>query len=129
MYFYELHESDDDLFSDALLTHEEEFTADEFFEMVQETRRRVQDTFEEDTLVEAIARELERTSGFTYVSDALLVAAVNVSRIEGDNFIADVEGEQGDEDEDEDDDDLGLEGLDARDFRTMIVDLDSERPN
>jgi hypothetical protein len=61
VYFYEIHESDDDLYSDALLAHEQEFTAEEFFELVQETRRRVQDSFEEDTLVEAIAHELERT--------------------------------------------------------------------
>ncbi len=96
MYFYELHESDDDLFTDALLTHDEEFSQDEFFELVQEARRHVQDTFEEDTLVEAVARELERTLGFTYVSDALLVAAVNVSRIEDENYLAAV-GEGDDE--------------------------------
>ncbi len=127
MYFYELHESDDDLFTDALLTHDEEFSQDEFFELVQEARRHVQDTFEEDTLVEAVARELERTLGFTYVSDALLVAAVNVSRIEDENYLAAV-GERrgrrrgaGREDDDGD--------LDAGDggFRTVIVDLERER--
>ncbi len=128
MYFYELHESDDDLYSDALLTHEQEFTEEEFFELVQEARHRVQDTFEEETLVEAIARELERTHGFVYVSDAMLVAAVNVSRIEEENFIATIGGEEdeGDEDEADDSDGTGL-GRDA--FRTLIVDLDRERPN
>ena len=130
MYFYEIHESDDDLYSDALLTHEQEFTAEEFFEMVQEARRRVQDSFEEDTLVEAIAHELERTHDFLHVSDALLVAAVNVSRIEDDNFIAEVE--EGDEEEDEgdegdDEDGSGNVGRDT--FRTLLVDLDRERPN
>ena len=125
MYFYELHESDHDLYSDALLTHEQEFTADEFFELVQEARRRVQDTFEEDTLVEAIALELERTQDFTYVSDALLVAAVNVSRIEDENFLAEV-GEAPDDADDLDDD---LDDMPDGEFRSMVVDLDRERPN
>ena len=127
MYFYEIHESDDDLYSDALLTHEQEFTAEEFFEMVQEARRRVQESFEEDTLVEAIAHELERTHDFLYVSDALLVAAVNVSRIEDDNFIAEVEEVDEEEDEDDDEDGSGNVGRDT--FRTLLVDLDRERPN
>ena len=133
MYFYELHESDDDLFTDALLTHDEEFSRDEFFELVQEARRHVQDTFEEDTLVEAVARELERTLGFTYVSDALLVAAVNVSRIEDENYLAAVgEGDDEGDDEghdegrDERDDDGDLDAGDGG-FRTMIVDLERER--
>ncbi len=126
MYFYELHESDDDLYSDALLTHEQEFTAEEFFELVQEARRRVQDTFEEDTLVEAIARELERTDDFTYVSDGMLVAAVNVSRIEDENFLAEVGEEEAGEDTDEDTDDE--DDLDGG-FRSLIVDLNRERPN
>ena len=127
MYFYEIHESDDDLYSDALLTHEQEFTAEEFFELVQEARRRVQESFEEDTLVEAIAHELERTHDFLYVSDALLVAAVNVSRIEDDNFIAEVEEVDEEEDEDDDEDGSGNVGRDT--FRTLLVDLDRERPN
>jgi hypothetical protein len=125
VYFYELHESDDDLFSDALLTHDEEFTPDEFFEFVQQASRRVQDTFEEDTLVEAVAHELERTLEFTYVRDALLVAAVNVSRIEDENYLAAVDEGDGEEDADEDGD---LDG-ESGGFRTVIVDLERERQN
>ncbi len=127
MYFYELHESDNDLYSDALLAHEQEFTAEEFFEYVQEARRRVVDRFEEDTLVQAVAHELERTLDFTYVSDALLVAAVNVSRIEDENYIAEVDESAEDDARDERDE---LEGLDdGKAFRSVIVDLDRERPN
>ena len=134
VYFYELHEGDGDLYSDALLTHEREFTADEFFELVQETRRRVQDTFEEDTLVEAIAHELERSHGFTYVSDALLVAAVNVSRIEEENYLAAVDGGDGawSEDEEDEEDEGAEDGdddLQTGPWRTAILDLDRERPN
>ncbi len=130
MYFYEIHESDDDLYSDALLAHEQEFTAEEFFELVQEARRRVQDSFDEDTLVEAIAHELERAHDFLYVSDALLVAAVNVSRIEDDNFIAEVEeGDEEDDQDGEDDDEDGSGNVGRDTFRTLLVDLDRERPN
>jgi hypothetical protein len=87
LFFYELHEGDDDLFSDVLLAHDEEFAPDDFFDLVQEVRRRVQDDFEEDTLVEAVAVELERSHGFVHVSDERLAAAVNVSSQEDDNFL------------------------------------------
>lgn len=127
MYFYELHESDNDLYSDALLAHEQEFTADEFFEYVQEARRRVLDRFEEDTLVEAVAHELERALDFTYVSDGLLVAAVNVSRIEDENYIAEVDESAEDDERDARDE---LDGLDdGQAFRSAIVDLDRGRQN
>ncbi len=127
MYFYELHESDNDLYSDALLTHEQEFTADEFFEFVQEARRRVVDGFEEDTLVEAVAHELERTLDFTYVNDALLVAAVNVSRIEDENYLAEIDESADDDERDARDE---LDGLDdGPAFRSVIADLDLERTN
>ncbi|MCU0484283.1 MAG: hypothetical protein MUC54_08465 [Chloroflexi bacterium] len=87
MFFYELHEGDDDLFSDVLLAHEEELAPDDFFDLVQEARRRVQDDFEEDTLIEAVAVELERSHGFVYISDERLAAAVNVSSQDDENFL------------------------------------------
>jgi hypothetical protein len=63
VFFYELREGDDDIFADVLLVREEEMDADSFFELVQEIRRRVQDNVhEQDTLIEAIAEELERTT-------------------------------------------------------------------
>ena len=93
MHFYELHEGDDDLFYDVLLFREEEMEAEEFFSVVQSIRRQVQDSFDAETLVEAIALELERQFGFLYVSDDRLTAAVNVSKVENDNFLADLEEE------------------------------------
>jgi hypothetical protein len=98
LYFYELHEGDDDLYGDAILAHEVEFTAEDFFELVQQVRRRIQETFEEDTLVEAIANELEREHGFTYVSDARLTAAVHVSDQEDENYLGELEPADDDED-------------------------------
>jgi hypothetical protein len=91
MHFYELHEGDEDVFADLLLVREDEMEPEEFFELVQSIRRRIQDTFEHDTLIEAIAEELERDHGFLFVSDDRLTAAVNVSRDEEENFLADLE--------------------------------------
>ncbi len=91
MHFYELHEGDEDVFSDVLLANEVEYSPEDFFDLVQGIRRRIQDSFEEDTLVEAIAAELEREHDFVYIADDRLTAALNVSRIEDDNFIAEVD--------------------------------------
>jgi hypothetical protein len=93
VYFYELHEGDDDVFSDLLLVHDEEIDPGDFFDLVQAIRLRIQDTFEEDTLIEAIALELEREHGFTYVSDARLAASVHVSMDEDENRLISIDDE------------------------------------
>ena len=129
MYFYELHEGDDNLFSDILLARENEMEPDVFFDIVQTIRRRVQDSIRHDTLTEAIADELERDYDFIVLSDDRLTAAVNVSQREADNFLAELGPEDGDdEDEDEDDgsDDEDVdddEGLDDG-VRSLYVDLE-----
>ena len=87
MHFYELHEGDDDLYSDVLLARDDEIDPEDFFDLVQAIRRRVADDFAEDTLIEAIAVELERSHGFVYVSDDRLTAAVNVSTDDDENFL------------------------------------------
>ncbi len=87
MFFYELHEGDNDVFTDVLVVSESEWEPDEFFELVQTIRRRIQDSFVHDTLSEAIAVELERDHGFVYVSDDRLVASVNVSTDDAENFL------------------------------------------
>jgi hypothetical protein len=93
VHFYELHEGDDDVFFDVLLFREDEMDAEEFYTVVQSIRRRIQEHHESETLVEAIAEELEQDYGFVYVSDDRLTAAVNVSKVEEDNFLADLEPE------------------------------------
>ena len=120
MYFYELHEGDDDVFSDALVATDVEYDPEDFFELVQEIRRRIQDTYQDDTLVEAIAAELEREHGFVYVSDNRLAAAVNVSRDDEDNYLAPVGGDARDDDDDEEEDER------SADFRTIIAELDPD---
>lgn len=85
MYFYELHEGDEEIFTDLLLVHDELLEPEDFFELVQVVREKVQHTFEEDTLIEAIASELEREHGFTFVSDERLSASVHVSPIDKEN--------------------------------------------
>lgn len=91
MHFYELHEGDDDVFADLLLVREDEMESEDFFELVQSIRHRIQDSFEEQTLVEAIAVELERDHGFIAITDDRLSAAVNVSKDEEENFLADLD--------------------------------------
>ena len=90
MFFYELREGDDDIFADVLLVSEEEMEADDFFELVTSIRHRIQDSFDEDTLIEAIAGVLERDHGFIPISDERLTASVNVSKMEDDNYLAEM---------------------------------------
>jgi hypothetical protein len=91
MHFYELHEGDGDVFADLLLAREEEMDPQEFFDVVQSIRRRIQESYEQDTLIEAIAEELERDYEFIAVTDDRLTAAINVSRDDEDNFLADLD--------------------------------------
>ena len=56
LFFYELHEGATDLMTDALLVSDRDHTPDQFEAIVKAARAAVIDTFEEDTLVEAIAR-------------------------------------------------------------------------
>lgn len=114
MYFYELHEGDEEIFSDVLLASEDEMDPDEFFDLVQSIRRRVQDNYDDDTLIEAIAAELERDHGFTFVSDERLTAAVNVSTVEEENILAA-------RDRDDVDDDAR-----GADYRAIIAEFDPE---
>jgi hypothetical protein len=110
LYFYELHEGDEDAFSDLLLVHDELFEPDDFFALVQAIRIQVQDKFEDDTLIEAIANELERVHDFTFVSDARLTASVHVSPAEEENRLIPA-------------DDEDLEGAD---YRSIIADFDPD---
>ena len=125
MFFYELHEGDDEVYSDVLVASDSEWEPDEFFELVQRVRRQVQDTYEHDTLVEAIAVELERDHGFVFVSDDRLAASVNVSTEEDGNFLAELEVDR-DDDEDDEDDENGDDSS-TGDYRTLLADLDIDR--
>jgi hypothetical protein len=93
LYFYELHEGATDLMTDALLVSERDHTPEQFASMVNEARTAVLDTFEEDTLVEAIARQLERAHDFTYIGDEKLHASMSVGMDDADNYLV----EQSDE--------------------------------
>jgi hypothetical protein len=121
VFFYELHEGDEDIFSDVLLVRDDEMDPDEFFELVDTIRRRIQDTYEDDTLIEAVAHELQRDHGFVFVSDDRLTAAVNVSTVDEENFLVAVG-----------DDDALEEGERGADFRAVLAEFDAEdggRPN
>jgi hypothetical protein len=115
LYFYELHEGDEDIFTDLLLVHDELMDAEDFFELVQVVREQVQGTFEEDTLIEAIALELEREHGFTFVSDDKLAASVHVSTVEDENRLIGI------------DDEAGV--IDSAEYRSILADLEGGEPN
>lgn len=102
LFFYELHEGATDLLTDALLVSDQQHNPEAFADMVERARTAIIDTYEEDTLVEAIARELERSHAFTYIGDEKLTASMSVGLDADDTYLVD----QSDE------------------FRSMIVELD-----
>lgn len=93
LFFYELHEGASDLMTDALLVSERQHTPEAFAELVETARARVIDTYEEDTLVEAVARELERSAGFTYIGDERLTASMSVGQEADDTYLVDASDE------------------------------------
>ena len=113
MYFYELHESDDDLFSDVLLAHDAEYDEQEFLELVLEARGAVIARFEEPSLIEAIANQLERQHGFVEI-ESNLRAAVNVSAAEGETVITPV------------DERSPKPTSEEEDFRSMLIEVEPE---
>jgi hypothetical protein len=68
MFFYEIHEGDEELGSAVLLAHERRFEPVEFFALVKKARTLLIDSYEEASLSEAIANELARTAGFIHVN-------------------------------------------------------------
>ena len=123
MYFYELHESEGDLFTDVLLVHDAEYDEESFLEIVLEARAAVIESFRQDTLVEAVANELERVHGFTFVHDARLTASVDVSKDEGVTSLAELTDDQDEEDDFDDDAEDDGSGP-AVGFRSLVVDID-----
>ena len=102
LHFYELHEGASDLLTNALLVSERAYSGEEFAALVRAARQAVLDTFEEDTLVEAVARELERSHGFTYIGDEKLAASMSVGVSDEDTFLVET----------------------SEDFRSIVVELD-----
>jgi len=92
MFFYEIHESDEELGTAVLLAHEEQLEPAEFFALVKKARRLVKDSFEEDSLAEAVANELERSSGFVHITDERLLASVQVDESDEETFLLQADG-------------------------------------
>ena len=114
LFFYELHESDTDLYADVLLAHETEYDEAEFLELVLEARTRVIESFREDSLVEAVAADLAERAGFLVIDDSQLRVAVNVSAEEDGTFVADVAVAS------------RSRSHAGEDFRTLLVDVEPE---
>jgi hypothetical protein len=113
VWFYELHEGDDDLYADVLLAHDVEYDEQELLDLVLEARTAVLETYTEDTLSEAIANELARKHGFLVVDDSQLRAAVTVSAREGETAVAPV-------------DEVPGAGTGGEEYRSLLVDIDKE---
>ena len=113
MYFYELSESDDEILANLLLAHDAEYDEAEFLDMVLEARADVLSNFEQDSLIEAIAAELERKHGFVHIESSLR-AAVRVSAEEDETAAIPV------------DERAAAVPTEEDDFRTMLVEVESE---
>ncbi|HKW78790.1 MAG TPA: hypothetical protein VJQ09_06785 [Candidatus Limnocylindria bacterium] len=87
MFFYEIHEGDEEIGTAVLLGHERRFEPLEFFQLVKTVRALVIDAYEEDTLSEAVANELQRSHGFQHITDDRIVASVNVDDSEENTFL------------------------------------------
>jgi len=87
MFFYEIHEGDEEVGTAVLLAHEDRFEPQDFFTLVKKVRTQVMENYEEDTLSEAIANELQRSHGFIHVTDDRLIASVNVDETDENTFL------------------------------------------
>ena len=87
MFFYEIHEADEELGTAVLVGHERRFEPAEFFALVKKARALLKDAYEEESLAEAVANELERSSGFLHVTDERLVASVQVDERDEETFL------------------------------------------
>ncbi len=112
MYFYELSEADDEIFTNILLAHDSEYDEQEFLEMVLEAREAVMKTFEEESLIEGVATELGRRHGFVHV-EANLRAAVRVSAEDEETAPVPV-------------DERPSVPTEPDDFRTMLIEVEPE---
>lgn len=116
MYFYELHEGDDEVFSDVLLAHDSEYDENEFLELVLEARTAVLDKYEEDTLSEAIAHELEKRHGFLAIDDSQLRASVSVSAAEDETVSVPVTAISS----------PGMKMAEEDNFRSLVLDVEPD---
>ena len=135
MFFYEIYEAEDELALGVTLAHDERISPEDFLAAVEEARGRIIESYTEETLVEAIAVELERSHGFYPALDHRLVAAVRASLEEGETALIPLDEEAGERAsgsaniEVEDDPDLRdaedlLAGREPRALRSTVVALE-----
>ena len=115
LYFYELHEGDEDVFTDVLLAHDTEYDDREFLELVLESRARLIERFEEDSLSEAIANDLEARHGFMVVDDRALRVTISVSSEEGETRVVAMDQRAVSRDEDPEER-----------YRSLVLDVEPE---
>ena len=135
MFFYEIYEAEDELALGVTLAHDERISPEDFLAAVEEARGRIIESYTEETLVEAIAVELERSHGFYPALDHRLVAAVRASLEEGETALIPLDEEagagaiestndQGEQDPDLRDAEDLLAGREPRALRSAVVALE-----
>ena len=92
-----------------------EYDDTEILELVLESRKRVLESFEEDTLTEAIARDLEARGGFVLLDDRVLRVSVVVSNEEDGTKVVSVEDQRG-----------VMEDTSDERFRSLVLDVEKE---
>jgi len=120
MFFYEIYEAEDELALGVTLAHDERISPEDFLAAVEEARGRIIESYTEETLVEAIAVELERSHGFYPALDHRLVAAVRASVEEGETALIPRSDEAGDR-ATESADDRGEHDPDLRDAEDLLA--------
>ena len=124
MFFYELHEGDDEVYSDVLVVSESEWEPQEFFELVQRIRHDIQDHYEQDTLIEAIAASWSATTGSS--SSATIGWLPRSTCRSRRPTTSSPTSRRTSDDEDDDDDEEDDEKLNG-DFRTILAEFDPDR--
>jgi hypothetical protein len=129
MFFYELYEADDDVSLGITLAHDERISPHDFLAAVEEARGQIIESYEEESLIEAIALELERSHGFYPALDHCLQAAVRASTEEGETALIATANALESASEEEEDPDLRdaedlLAGRQPRALRSAVVELE-----
>jgi hypothetical protein len=129
MFFYELYEADDDVSLGITLAHDERISPHDFLAAVEEARGQIIESYEEESLIEAIALELERSHGFYPALDHRLQAAVRASTEEGETALIATANALESASEEEEDPDLRdaedlLAGRQPRALRSAVVELE-----
>jgi hypothetical protein len=87
MYFYEIHEGDDDIGTAVLVAHADRFSPEEFFRMVKRAKALERSSSFAIASASEASSKLSFTSAFVHVTDERLLASVNVGETDADTYL------------------------------------------